>query len=584
MVVRWTGQLWPVVWTFLVSFLLVSPVLATVTAEVNRNVITEGETLTLMITRSGDDSGSPDTAPLEKDFEILSRSKGSSYSVVNGAVSSSSNWRLMLRPRRDGRLTIPALEVGAKTTQPIVIEVQKQASRVAPGGQPKGNVWLEMSLAPSQVWVQQQVILTVKIFQSVAMSDAQLSDPKAQQAVIERLGKDVQYDVMRNGRRWRVTQRNYAVFPQQSGLLKIEPVQLDAGLVMNQKSFGFSLLQPTQPLRVRSNSLQLKVKPIPQAWHGQDWLPASALSLVEDWPASQSFKVGEPITRSLTLRAVGLANSQLPQVPMQLPERLKVYPDQPNLEDVKSGQGVVGIRTQKLAIIPTAPGTYLLPQIKLNWWNVRTDRMETATLSARRFTVVGVAAPAPAPAPVSPTPSPQSNVPLAQLQPQQQKLPSTIAPATVAAEGPAGQWKLIALFAMTGWFITVLVFYVMKWKQRRQAVADNTAAATRKDLQTALAKIHSACKNNDAKACEQAMSQYAACRWPTTGGGLRAWRTGASAALNEQLNQLERYLYGPHQGTWNGADMRKAISSFMASAKRAKATQSAQVLPGLYPG
>ena len=60
--------------------------------------------------------------------------------------------------------------------------------------------------------------------------------------------------------------------------------------------------------------IKLNVKPIPIDYQGQ-WLPSELLSLHQEWqPSPDEFKVGEPITRTITLTVAGLSEEQLPEI------------------------------------------------------------------------------------------------------------------------------------------------------------------------------------------------------------------------------------------------------------------------------
>jgi len=556
-------------WLFVASLLLAAPAMAAVSAHLDRQMIGEGESINLTIDISGDDSGEPETAALETDFEILSRNQSSSYSLINGSGHSSVIWQLMLRPRHAGTLRIPSLKVGKAQTQPITLEVKQLAVRQGEGGKPEGDIWLDMAMAPKAVLVQQQAIITIRIYQSAALAQAQLTEPAAEHAIIERLGKDKQYQVTQNGRSWQVTERNYALFPQQSGPLAIAPVQLDGAVVVNQQGMGSPFFQTSRPIRVLSNALTLQVNPIPATWHGGNWLPSTGVGLTEQWPSDASFKVGEPITRTITLQAQGLSMSQLPALPGLLPEHLKVYPDQPALSDDKSDQGITGKRREKTAIMPTAPGTYILPAIELPWWNVNSGRMETAELPARTFKVTGAAA---AIAPIAP-------VPVAQL-------PAAQSTAVAAAAQPLTHqswWKPVAIVALCGWLLTLLFLFL--FLRRRTCAKDDAQAAPVVDhnLKAVRRAIRASCNANDAKACEQALLSFVAIRWPDAGGSLGPLRRYGGDTLARQISDLEQHRYAPVASAWQGEDLLAAFEHSQVHVDDKKSAARAKALPELYP-
>jgi len=554
--------------------------LAAVTAQVNRYNISINETISLSIEVSGSDSGEPDTAPLQQDFEILSRSRSSSYSIANASMSKQSTWLLVLRPRHAGSLHIPALKVGGKHTRPIIIHVRKTTVRQSPAGQPTGRVWIDMAVKPATVLVQQQAVLTLRIYQSVRLHQARLTDPKSDHAIIEHLGKDKNYQVFRNRQAWAVTERRYAIFPQQHGVLHIAPAQLDGNIMIRSSGFasafpGFSsqFSQLGQPVRVRSNAAQLSVSAIPSGWNSHEWLPAKQVRIQEDWPAGE-IKVGDPVTRTLTLKADGLSSSQLPRITTLLPDGLKGYPDQPVLKDDIRADGIHGSRQQKLAIIPVRAGVYTLPEIDIVWWNTQTGKKETATLPAHTFKVVA----APGASMSSPPATPQTS--------SKQPTPSepTAKKTVNATHGDrASLWKWLALFFLLSWLLTIL----WSWRRlrSRQQTHESARATTPIDTMKARRGIARACKQHDAKACEQALLQIARLQWPGNDvNNLAAFASRCHEPLAREIMSLDRYLYAKREGSkWQSDKLLQAFEQEDLSPAGKAMPQERQTLPSLYP-
>jgi len=546
---------------------------AAVTAHVDRFNISEGETVNLTIEVTGSDSGEPQTAPLQKDFEILSNNHSSSFTIVNGSTNSKSVYQWMLRPRHAGPITIPPLQVGATATRPIMLQVSKIEARTSPAGHPSGDLWISMDVAPKQVRVQQQAIITIRVYQAVALNQAQLSEPEAEHAVIERLGDDAIYQKRDNGRTWQVTERHYALFPQQSGHIEITPVQLDGSVLTG----GASFFQSARPVRKLSNALGLEVSGIPAGWKGGDWLPAKNLRIEESWSSGATFKVGEPITRTLTLHADGLSASQLPGFASDLPDHLKSYADKPVLQDDKKPDGVHGMRQEKIAIMPMQPGTYILPEINVDWWNTATKQTEHATLPARTFTVSAAA-------------HTQTTTP----PPLQKSLKNTrlgnnaVAAPTrqLAANSVASWWQWLAIFSTAGWLLTLVYIGL----QRRNGNIKGRHVTHRMDsenLKQAEKAVKTACKQNEAKDCEQALLHLAHIRFDATPiHSLAALAHYCDGALKSQVLNLERLLYAADKPEWQGEALWRAFqqSNGFTAPEQETAGHQDKPLPELYPG
>jgi len=431
-----------------------------------------------------------------------------------------------------------------------------------------------MELAPKALRVQQQSIITIRVYQSVGLNQAQLSEPKAEHAIVERLGDDSTYQKRDSGRTWQVTERHYALFPQQSGHVTIDPVQLDGTVMMNSASF----FQSARPIRVRSNALELDVAGIPAGWTAADWLPAKGLSIEESWPQANSvFRVGEPITRTLTLHADGLTASQLPEFSHDLPDHLKAYDDKPVLKNDKAVDGIHGMRQEKVAIMPMQAGTYILPEIDINWWDTATETMQQATLPARTFTVIAAAGqttPSATPPPVVTTEAQHSVTP-------QQAIPTPPSSTIMVA----AWWRWLAIAAMIGWILTLLsIWYLRRQNSGQQAKrgGDSTRAATLKQARKALA---SACKNNDAKASEQALLHIAQLQFSDQViHSLTTLAQYCNADLQSEVLKLEQTLYGTAVSDWRGDTLWQAFQQGKGLVLPQNAhADKADALPGLYP-
>jgi len=562
---KWTG-----LFILFTALLLSGEACAAVTAQVDRYNISVDETVNLTIEVSGDDTGDPDITPLQKEFEILSKNQSSSYSLINGSMSSKSTWFLMLRPRHAGTLIIPALTTGNKKTAAITIQVSQAVSRQSPNAAPQGELWIDMNIEPENVHVQQQAVITLLIYQAVALDQAQLSEPKSDHAMIVRLGADKSYRLNRNGKSWNVTERRYAIFPQQHGILKLEPVQLD-GSVLTGRSYG-SPFQTTRPIRVRSNPLELDVKSIPSDWQSNTWLPAKHVQLIENWPSGE-FKVGDSITRTLTLTAVGLHSSQLPELSSQLPDHLKAYPDKPVLTDDNAFDGVTGLRQEKLAILATRPGTFILPPIDINWWNSETQSMQTASLPARTFTVL-------------PAPAEMSQPDNASAETDSPVNTPTVAPQSNTPEQLTGTWwKLVALLSSLGWLLTLAWFYRKATSDPQQQSHSNNIVTDTGKLRKA---VSDACLQNQSKACEKALLNFAKAQWPNDRvNSLTSMAQHCNAELHRELLALESHLYGKQENKqeriWQAAQLQAAFEQASFTTHTDASTSANKALPDLYP-
>lgn len=342
----------------LVLLALATNLWADVRATLDRSTIYDGETVTLTIEVSGkDESGEPDLSPLNKDFEVLGTSSSQRIEIINGRRSDSRQWQVELEPRKTGTLEVPALKVGRSATRPVTLKVMEQSAVSTVSGDRPVFIRTEARTGAMDVYVQQQILYVVRLYYRVPLQQGDFSDPQLADAVVERLGEDRRFKTTINGTDYQVVERHYAIFPEKSGELTIPSIAFTGRAASTSSRRSSSL--PTDPLikrffgrdpfsdpffssmtgspgkrfRVRSEPLTLDVKARPASYTGQYWLPTQALVLTDSWEQQvPEFHVGEPVTRTITLKARGLESSQLPVLDFPSPQGVRIYPEQPVTE------------------------------------------------------------------------------------------------------------------------------------------------------------------------------------------------------------------------------------------------------------
>lgn len=83
------------------------------------------------------------------------------------------------------------------------------------------DLLLEAQLEPARVQVQTEAVYRLRFYQGIDVRDLAISGPSARLADFRLLGADRVYEAARDGRRYRVRERRYAVFPFASGELDI---------------------------------------------------------------------------------------------------------------------------------------------------------------------------------------------------------------------------------------------------------------------------------------------------------------------------------------------------------------------------
>jgi hypothetical protein len=515
---------------------------ADIVARTDRATINMNESFTLTFDVHGSPDGDPDFGPLGDIFEIVNTAymQSSSVNILNNEVNQINSWIVTLSPKQSGALVIPPISFGQDESPEVHIQVNP--AQAGSSGRSGEDIFIEVEATPENPYVQQQIIYKVRLYLAVSTSNATLSEPQPSHSdtVIRQLGEDSRYETTRDGRRYTVYERRYTLFPQAAGELVLQPIRFEGVTQTRYRGYFEPFGGNGQRVRLTSDAIKLNVLPIPAEFTGKHWLPASELRFSESWsPDPPAFIVGEPVTRNLAISATGLSAAQLPELISMLPaDAFKQYPDQPTLEDKQKGDHALGVRVDKAAIIPTRPGRFTLPAIEIPWWNTRKNVMEIAKLPAREIEVI--------PGQAGATPTPQAAPTLDLLSPN--------ITASGDLEGPvqrvAGFWPWLSMFLGFGWLATGLIWWIVS--HRRQGVI--TAQTPRPDPRAAVAKLKTACTENNAGKAKTALLDWARIiHTNAAAGSLGAVANITGGQLGEEIQRLNAALYrGENETGWSG--------------------------------
>ena len=573
---RWFAPALAIVASGLVVLCTLNAQAATLSASVDRTTLEDGDVVQLTLEVAGGSSGRPDSKALEPDFEVLGTSNMTQMNIINGSASSSTQWIFNLRPKRVGTLTIPALELDGARSQPITIRVGKSSQ--AQGSNP--DMFLETEISPQSPYVQAQLRYTVRLYFANALQSGQLNEPRNADVLIHRIGEDRQSSATRDGRRYNVIERHYAMFAQQSGKLTIEAPVLNGEVVDTRRgarSFN-GLIGTTRPVRVRGQAREILIRPRPAqaqgpSW-GQDWIPAQSVALSGQWePAQSSMKVGEPVTLTLNLAVVGLTGQQLAEIVPKNLAGFSVYPDQAKVETTFSAQGnALGTRVQKIAFIPRQAGELTIPDIELRWWNTQTDHEEVARLPGITRSVV--ADPSIADASTTATAAPATAIAQQAVaaQASAEARPESLAAPTI--------WMWISALLALAWLSTLVMWMRARHRAHRApAIRTDRADARSTNHRKAREHIAHSCARNDASATRRALLAWGALYWPDDPPhGLEHIASRIDdEPLRQALGALDRALYSPSM-PWHAGELQSLLDR-LPKAKPKAADKVSSVLP-----
>ena len=594
---------------------------ADVSASVDREYAYEGETITLSVKASNvSGSAQPDFSPLAKDFELFGTSQSSSISIINGNRSDSQTWSIRLRPKKLGQIDIPSIQVGKHSTLPLTVDVKPIPVQTGVQQNQSIFVTLEVDSQAQQFFVQQHIPVVARLYYLNEVNQGMITDPQPENATVERLGEDRKFSAPYNGKTYKVFERRYSVLPEKSGELTIPAISFRGYLKKKQQKqqpgqrydpfsqfFDRSTFTATStPVSVRSEPLNLDIASQPDQYDGKQWQPAESLELSDSWTSQPpTFKVGEPVSRTITLTAKGLLASQVQ--PPELPDAsaFRRYAEPAETETRTDGQTVYAINRRTFTYIPTVEGMQEIPAIEVKWWDVINNQQANTVLPA--WTVqVATDTNQHANQSSQPTDSepkakinkaaPSDNSVTAQTGIKPSNSPDKASTDTDESSATLNFSSVVEMikhnyYWLAGFVLLVIILWLLS--NRRSSgnsdVSDNaipepqTSTNLTDTLQEnqAIESLNRACQANDIHAIAKALLHLAEVTWPESPPRSLGALAEKVSDGKQALLELDRVLYAKPDSQWDAAEIRRHFAKGFARNKTNSKQES--LLKPLYP-
>ena len=362
-----------------------------VTAKVDKSSISKEDSVFLTVVVRGPKADLD--LSMIKDFKVISRGSSSSYNYINGKSERKASYQYVLIPLKKGILKIPAIKAvmdgETSFTKQIVIKVSDQM--VNPDD--VKALFATADVAKQNLFVGEQTVFSLKFFTSKRLSGLGFERPPEFKAFSSKpFEKEKNYTRNINGVLYNVTQVDYIIIPTGPGTFTIDPASLIARVIVESSrdsqfnSFfnnSFFSSNNFKPVRVVSNSIKIKVDPVP-AYQGKFKFSGLVGSFgIKAKMDKTSLKAGESAT--LTIKILGSGNIMDASLPeMDLDQDLfKVYDDSPVETINLTEKGYEGSKTFKKAIVPVKSGKFLINPVSLVYFDV--DKKNFKTISTGKI-------------------------------------------------------------------------------------------------------------------------------------------------------------------------------------------------------
>lgn len=526
---------------------------AQVVATVSSNQVGVNEIFELTVSIDDNVSASAlDLSPLNNDFIVGTTSTRSMNRFINGSVSRQTQWQVSLAAKAKGDFTIPAFRIGASASDPIQIKVDDHPD----AGASTTDLAIEVSgrMDKNRLYVGESQIYMVQIKLGEHMEKASLIAPQGEGLEVVQVGDDHQADTVLNGRRYTIINRKYRVTATKPGDITLQGAKLTGTAFKSDSNRRFGM---RIPVNIQAEPMPLTVLAEPDDYKGL-WLPTADLQLEQTWNKDEAnIKVGEPVSRTLTLKMKGTPQSNLPDLSLTYPDSVRVYSEKP----VYKQESDYSVMTLKQVIIPRQSGTITLPALTVNWWN--TDKGEKV-ISQVEGKVLQVQPDATASIPGATRSSDEHSDGASQT--GGSHLPDTNEnPAAVnqQAQGVSAWWPWLTLIVTLLWLVTLMMW----WRSRKQSPLTAEPVSSASDNSSITDKLIAA-----VTACQpmQVQTYY------------NAWdKSHLTAEHRQQLDQAVSAMMAAHYSespqTWDKSDLLALLQ------RQQKSRKKAQTADGLAP-
>ena len=500
-----------------------------------------------------------DTSPLESDFEVLGINSSASRIFESDRAFHRMQWKIEILPRQTGNLRIPALLVGDIHTPVLMLEVLPHSAKL----NLTNNVYVELQAQPENPYVNQQIQIVIRVIHNIPLFDGELLDPEVENADTYRVGRESIYPIIRDGNEFQVLERNLSIIARSPGEIRIPPAIFRGLIKTDDSTSATGLTSQSRRINRHSEALHLQVRTPPVGFSGNNWLPASQLTLDQHWDEIiDELHVGDSLGLRLSIEAKGLTAEALPAGLLASDsDKIKIYADQETRSNRFDDRDLFGRLDQRFAIIVTKPGEIEIPATLLKWWDIEQDVEKIAILQGRKWTVSESS--------IVKGDSDIAETSLARNRSQSKEFSINVIRSN-------RQW-----WAMTAATLVIICLLICV-KPLRNSIREklNVVLNSRRNR----TKLKQACVSNDPAGTRRELIIWGRLRWPGDNvTGLHQLKTRArSAELAREFSMLDGALYADRRVDWQGERLWQLISAeHRHLSNRPRAHENS--LPDIYP-
>jgi len=173
----------------------------------------------------------------------------------------------------------------------------------------------------------------------------------------------------------------YILFPYQEGEIVFPELEITTSIPPEGDYKGIPITLKTKPITIT-------VKGIPEYADQDHWLVADNATIDNRWSTDiEKVRVGDVITRTITIRAAGTLPSFIDEPAIGQVDFASVYTSEPTFFDDRDDKKANGRRVDVYSYLLEEEGTFTVPEVEISWYNPHAAKYYSRKLPEYDITV-----------------------------------------------------------------------------------------------------------------------------------------------------------------------------------------------------
>jgi hypothetical protein len=235
-----------------------------------------------------------------------------------------------------------------------------------------------------EVWVGQAVAFNVEVIVPTWFTGApRFPELEVQNAVTLSPEAATNFVVQSAGKTFSAQARRYLIFPQAKGKYTVPSVKVEV-------TYALPDGKPSAPASLSSSPLTFEARVPAGAEGAKYFLTTDSFQISQSLDRkAEGLKVGDSITRTVSMTAENTVGMTLPPLSFEAPDGIRLYTGPPKVSEKAERGKVEAARIETVTYVLEKEGSYKLPEIVILWWNPQTKRMNRAFLPVIEFKAGG---------------------------------------------------------------------------------------------------------------------------------------------------------------------------------------------------